>query len=63
MRKFSLFVFTSFILLIGCQSNDKEYKAQVEFKNVNQLITKSFSDLNVPDTFKIELTGRYGTDF
>jgi len=62
MRKFSLFVFTSFILLIGCQSNDKENKAQVEFKNVNQLITKSFSDLNVPDTFKIELTGRKPED-
>ncbi|MFD2287437.1 hypothetical protein GJU39_07695 [Pedobacter petrophilus] len=62
MRKFSLPALTCFILLIGCQSNDKKDNAQAEFKNVNQLVTKSFSDLNAQDTFKIELTGRKPED-
>ena len=62
MKKFSLFAATCLVIFIGCQSNDKENKALAEFKNVNQSVVRSFSDLNAQDTFKIELTGRKPED-
>ncbi|GGE49392.1 hypothetical protein GCM10011413_14460 [Pedobacter psychrotolerans] len=43
---------------MACQPGDKAKNNAINFKNVNQQITKSFSDLNTQDTFKIELTGR-----
>ncbi|WP_231490771.1 hypothetical protein [Pedobacter sp. Leaf170] len=47
------------ILLASCQTEKKD---SLEFKNVNQVLTKSFSNLNTLDTFKIELTGRKAAD-
>ncbi|MGM9475573.1 hypothetical protein ACS5PU_04045 [Pedobacter sp. GSP4] len=58
MRNISLFLFICIFVLTGCQSNNKKEANAIEFKNVNQSIAKSFSDLKTLDTFKIELTGR-----
>ncbi len=43
---------------MACNSKGKKEGNAVEFKNVNQSVAKSFSDLKTPDTFKIELIGR-----
>ncbi|MFD2585177.1 hypothetical protein ACFSR6_21955 [Pedobacter vanadiisoli] len=58
MRNILLFVITCLFALVACNSRDKKEPHAIEFKNVNQSITKSFSDLKTLDTFKIELTGR-----
>jgi len=58
MRNIPLFVLMCFLALVGCKSNGKKETNTIEFKNVNQRIAKSFSDLKRLDTFKIELTGR-----
>lgn len=57
MRKLLLLITIS-TLFLACQQSDKAKDDSINFKNVNQQITKSFSDLNSQDTFKIELTGR-----
>lgn len=57
MRKLLLLIIIS-TLFVACQPGDKAKNNAINFKNVNQQITKSFSDLNTQDTFKIELTGR-----
>lgn len=61
MRKLLLLT-TIVTLLLACQSDKKEKEHSIEFKNVNQSIGKSFSDLKTLDTFKIELTGRKPED-
>jgi len=53
---FTLFCFI--LLFTSCQPGNKNNGELKVFKNVSQSITKSFSSLNTPDTFKIELTGR-----
>ncbi|MGN7989726.1 hypothetical protein ACTJKC_20445 [Pedobacter sp. 22226] len=58
MKKLLLFVAFGVILLAACKSGGEKKADAIEFKNVNQTIAKSFSDLKKPDTFKIELTGR-----
>jgi len=58
MRKISLFAAFCLLMLVACNRGGKKETDAIEFKNVNQSITKSFSDLKRPDTFKIELTGR-----
>lgn len=58
MRKLSIFIISCLIVFSACQSKDGKKTGSIEFKNVNQSITKPFSDLKIPDTFKIELTGR-----
>jgi|GEM_PF-362739 len=62
MKKISIFLLLSITSLISCTSEQKEKKESLEFKNVNQSITKSFSSLKTVDTFKIELTGRKPED-
>ncbi|KLT66858.1 hypothetical protein [Pedobacter sp. BMA] len=62
MRNLVFFIVASVFLLSACQSPSDKKDPSVEFKNVNQIVTKSFSNLNVPDTFKIELTGRKPED-
>ncbi len=47
--------------IISCRGDHKSGDS-VAFENVNQKITKSFSDLRTLDTFKIELTGRKPED-
>ena len=46
------------LLIAACNTGDKKETDSIEFKNVNSIIAKSFSNLNTQDTFKIELTGR-----
>lgn len=58
MKRISTIVLLSTIAFFACKSNKKEDKGAIEFKNVNQSMAKSFSDLKRLDTFKIELTGR-----
>jgi len=58
MRNISLFLAICLFALVACNSNGKKETNAIEFKNVNQRIAKSFSDLKRLDTFKIELTGR-----
>jgi hypothetical protein len=58
MRNMSLFVAICILALVACNSNGKKETNAIEFKNVNQSLAKSFSDLKRLDTFKIELTGR-----
>ncbi|WP_316799346.1 hypothetical protein [Pedobacter frigidisoli] len=58
MRNPLFFILASVLFFSACQSDSGKKEGSVEFKNVNQIITKSFSNLDVPDTFKIELTGR-----
>lgn len=58
MKRISTILLLSTIAFLACKSNKKEDKGAIEFKNVNQSMTKSFSDLKRLDTFKIELTGR-----
>ena len=57
MRKLLLLLLLP-LFFTSCNSGDKKESNSIEFKNVNSSITKSFSDLNTKDTFKIELTGR-----
>ncbi len=57
MRKL-LLIASIVTLFLACQTDKKEENGSIEFKNVNQSIAKSFSDLDKLDTFKIELTGR-----
>jgi hypothetical protein len=58
MKRISTILLLSTIAFLACKSNKKEDKGAIEFKNVNQQLAKSFSDLKRLDTFKIELTGR-----
>lgn len=58
MRNFSLLMIICLFAITACNSNNKKDAGSIEFKNVNQRITKSFSSLKTLDTFKIELTGR-----
>jgi len=58
MRKLSIFLISCIALFCACQSKEGKKAGSIEFKNVNQSVTKPFSDLKIPDTFKIELTGR-----
>jgi hypothetical protein len=58
MRNISLLFVVCLLALIACNSNGKKESNAIEFKNVNQSLAKSFSDLKRLDTFKIELTGR-----
>ena len=46
------------LLFLACNSGNKNESDAIAFKNVNQSLAKSFSDLEKPDTFKIELRGR-----
>jgi len=62
MRKLSIFLISCLIVFSACQSKQDKEAGSVEFKNVNQSIAKSFSDLKTLDTFKIELTGRKPED-
>lgn len=61
MRKLLLLI-TIVTLFLACQPGNKAKDDSINFKNVSQRITKSFSDLNSQDTFKIELTGRRPED-
>ncbi|MFW0715353.1 hypothetical protein [Pedobacter sp. N23S346] len=61
MRKLLLLIIIS-TLFVACQPGDKAKNNAINFKNVNQLVTRSFSDLNSQDTFKIELRGRKPKD-
>lgn len=58
MRNIPLFAAICLLALVACNSNGKKEANAIEFKNVNQRLAKSFSDLKRLDTFKIELTGR-----
>ncbi|WP_406826622.1 hypothetical protein [Pedobacter sp. KACC 23697] len=58
MRNIPLFFTICLLALFACNSKSKKENDPIEFKNVNQSVAKSFSDLKTPDTFKIELTGR-----
>ncbi|WP_147243791.1 hypothetical protein [Pedobacter miscanthi] len=58
MRNISFVVAFCLFVLVACKPNSKKEADAIEFKNVNQRIAKSFSDLKRLDTFKIELTGR-----
>lgn len=62
MRKLSCLLIIYIVVLSACQPKDEEKAGSVEFKNVNQSVTQSFSDLKTPDIFKIELTGRKPED-
>lgn len=62
MRKLSFLLIIYIVVLSACQPKDEEKAGSVEFKNVNQSVTQSFSDLKTPDIFKIELTGRKPED-
>lgn len=57
MRKLLLLLLCP-LFFTACNPTEKKQPDSIEFKNVNSSITKSFSDLNTKDTFKIELTGR-----
>ncbi|KQN38747.1 hypothetical protein ASE92_04820 [Pedobacter sp. Leaf41] len=57
MRKLLLLLSIA-LLLYACQTDKPKNNDSIEFKNVNQSVAQSFSDLNKLDTFKIELTGR-----
>lgn len=61
MKKWLRYTPILFLFLLACQSEGGHSK-KIDFKNVNQSITKSFSDLKKADTFKIELTGRKPND-
>jgi len=58
MRNMPFLVTICLLALVACNSKSKKESNAIEFKNVNQSVAKSFSDLKTPDTFKIELTGR-----
>lgn len=58
MKKFSILISSCLLILLACQSKNGKETNAIEFKNVNQSLTKSFSSLEKLDTFKIELTGR-----
>lgn len=62
MKRIIISFFLITIILCSCKNNKKEKENSIEFKNVNQSIVKSFSDLKTLDTFKIELTGRKPED-
>jgi len=58
MRNISLLFAICLFALAACNPKSKKESNAIEFKNVNQSLAKSFSDLKRLDTFKIELTGR-----
>ncbi|KRT13769.1 hypothetical protein ASU31_22710 [Pedobacter ginsenosidimutans] len=58
MKRKSIPLLLLAIIFFACNSNGKKEANAIEFKNVNQRLAKSFSDLKRLDTFKIELTGR-----
>ncbi|MEH3114247.1 hypothetical protein [Pedobacter terrae] len=58
MRNTPLLIPICLLVLVACNSKGKKDSNAIEFKNVNQSVAKSFSDLKTLDTFKIELTGR-----
>ncbi|MBO9671875.1 MAG: hypothetical protein J7577_00405 [Sphingobacteriaceae bacterium] len=58
MRNILLFFTTCLFALVACNPKGKKETHAIDFKNVNQRVAKSFSDLKRLDTFKIELTGR-----
>ncbi|QPH40330.1 hypothetical protein [Pedobacter endophyticus] len=58
MRKLLLFVVFSALFAVSCNTDSKKEADGIEFKNVDQRMAKSFSDLATLDTFKLELTGR-----
>ena len=58
MKRKSIPLLLLAIIFFACNSNGKKEANAIEFKNVNQRLAKSFSDLKLLDTFKIELTGR-----
>lgn len=62
MRKLSIFLISCLVVFSACQSKQEKKAGSIEFKNVNQSMAKSFSDLKTRDTFKIELTGRKPED-
>lgn len=57
MRNVMLFVLFGTLALSACNTDHKKENS-IEFKDVNQGIAKSFSDLKTLDSFKIELIGR-----
>ena len=58
MKRTSITLLLLTIVFFACNSDSKKQTNAIEFKNVNQSLAKSFSDLKRLDTFKIELTGR-----
>lgn len=62
MKNSSLLMIICLFAITACTSNNKKDASSIEFKNVNQRITKSFSNSIMLDTFKIELTGRTPQD-
>ncbi|ARS39492.1 hypothetical protein CA265_07440 [Sphingobacteriaceae bacterium GW460-11-11-14-LB5] len=58
MKRKSITLLLLTIVFFACNSDNKKETNAIEFKNVNQSLAKSFSDLKRLDTFKIELTGR-----
>ncbi|WP_316736934.1 hypothetical protein [Pedobacter aquatilis] len=62
MKKTIYIFICSILILTACQNDNSEKASALEFKNVNQILTKSFSNLNTLDTFKIELTGKKAAD-
>ncbi len=58
MKRKSITLLLLTIVFFACNSDNKKVNNAIEFKNVNQSLAKSFSDLKRLDTFKIELTGR-----
>ena len=58
MKKLLLFAAFCALFAVGCNSDSKKETDAIEFKNVDQRMAKSFSDLATLDTFKLELTGR-----
>ncbi|WP_443939018.1 hypothetical protein [Pedobacter sp. MW01-1-1] len=57
MKKIVFSLFTCWIVLQACSDTKKEGKDAIQFKNVNQTVVKSFSNLSKQDTFKLEFIG------
>jgi len=62
MKKSFYIILLGICIVASCQNDKTDKISSIEFKNVNQVLTKSFSNLNTLDTFKIELTGRKAND-
>ncbi|WP_421943884.1 hypothetical protein [Pedobacter sp.] len=62
MKKSFYIILLGICIMASCQNDKTDKGSSIEFKNVNQVLTKSFSNLNTLDTFKIELTGRKAND-
>lgn len=62
MKKTLYLLICSIGLLVACQNDNSDKSSAIEFKNVNQVFTKSFSNLKTVDTFKIELSGKKAAD-